>query len=96
MCKILNISTSGYYVYLNHKPSKRELDDMNIIVDQKRVHRLMRETGIKGKHPRKKHWRYKILKEQMIKENLLKQDFSAKKVNETWGSFRKFRCIKKV
>lgn len=113
MCKILNVSRSGYYVYINHKPSKREienkilleyikdihsqfkecygyrrikreLDDMNIIVDQKRVYRLMREAGIKGKHPRKKHGRYKILKEQMIKENLLKQDFSAKKVNETW------------
>lgn len=32
MCKILKVSRSGYYVYLNHKPSKREIEN-NILIE---------------------------------------------------------------
>lgn len=105
MCKILKMSRSGYYKYLSHTPSKREieneaikeyiqdihsqfkqcygyhrikceLDARGIIVNHKRVYRLMKECNISEKHPRKKHGNYKKVKEELIKENLLIQNFS--------------------
>ncbi|WP_420330187.1 IS3 family transposase [Romboutsia lituseburensis] len=82
MCKVLKVSRAGYYKYLAHTPSKREienkalkeciqdihsqfrqcygyrrvkceLDARGIIVNHKRVYRLMKECNLSGKHHRK-------------------------------------------
>jgi putative transposase len=113
MCKLLKVSRSGYYKYINKTPSKRsvenealkeyitdihnqfkmcygyrrvkiELDVRGIIVNHKRVYRIMRECGLSGKHPRKKHGNYKKVQQDLIKDNILMQDFSADMRNKTW------------
>ncbi len=63
---------------------KFELDARGIIVNHKRIYRLMKECGISGKHPRKKNGNYKKIKEQLIKNNILMQDFSADMKNKIW------------
>lgn len=113
MCKILKVSRAGYYKYLEHIPSKREMENKalkecildihsqfkmcygyrrikcelnarGIMVNHKRVYRLMKECNITGKHPRKKHGSYKKVKEELIKDNLLMQNFTAKEKNKVW------------
>lgn len=63
---------------------KSELDARGMIVNHKRIYRLMKECGISGKHPRKKNGNYKKVQEQLIKDNILMQNFSADMKNKTW------------
>lgn len=38
MCRVFKVSRSGYYRWLNHKPSKRSLDREEIIRDIRKIH----------------------------------------------------------
>lgn len=44
LCRVLNISVSGYYAWLNRKPSTRELEDARLGVEIQAVHKRTRET----------------------------------------------------
>jgi transposase InsO family protein len=44
MCGILKVSKSGYYKWLNRKPSKRVLEEGRLEVEIKAAHRRSRET----------------------------------------------------
>jgi transposase InsO family protein len=44
MCGILHVSKSGYYKWLNRKPSKRALEEGRLEVEIKAAHKRTRET----------------------------------------------------
>ena len=44
LCRVLNISVSGYYAWLNRKPSTRELEDARLGVEIQAMHKRTRET----------------------------------------------------
>jgi putative transposase len=44
MCRILQVSKSGYYKWLNWKPSKRVLEEGRLEVEIKAAHQRTRET----------------------------------------------------
>jgi len=44
MCKTLDVSTSGYYVWRNRKPSARALEDARLVQRIQQLHRLAHEA----------------------------------------------------
>jgi transposase InsO family protein len=44
MCKVLNVSRSGYYSWLKNTPSKREIENQDIIGQIRQVHQESRRT----------------------------------------------------
>lgn len=44
MCKVLNVSRSGYYSWLKKKPSKREVENQEILNQIRQVHLESRKT----------------------------------------------------
>ncbi len=44
MCKLLKVSTSGYYKWRNRGPSKRQLEDLFIVEDIQLIHNKSRGT----------------------------------------------------
>jgi len=44
MCCVLGVSASGYYRWLNHKPSKRAQEEARLELEIKAAHRRTRET----------------------------------------------------
>lgn len=59
--------------------------DYNLIVNHKKVLKLMKNNGLLSKVKRKKYRSYKG-EVGKIADNLLEQDFSTKKVNQKWVS----------
>jgi len=46
MCMILHVSKSGYYKWLNRKPSRRVLEEGRLEVEIKAAHKRTRETCV--------------------------------------------------
>jgi putative transposase len=44
LCRMLGLSSSGYYAWLNRRPSRRKLEEMRLEVEIKAAHQRMRET----------------------------------------------------
>ncbi len=44
LCKYLNVSESGYYAWLNRKPSKRAQEEVRLTVEIKAIHKRTREA----------------------------------------------------
>lgn len=44
LCRMLDLSASGYYAWLNRRPSRRELEEMRLEVEIKAAHQRTRET----------------------------------------------------
>ena len=44
LCRVLGVSTSGYYGWLNHKPSRREIEDNRLILEIRKVHERSRQN----------------------------------------------------
>ena len=44
MCRMLNLSSSGYYAWLNRKPSKRSEEEGRLEVEIKAAHKRTRRT----------------------------------------------------
>jgi len=118
LCRVLDVSTSGYYAYLKRPEKEISLEDLKIlgrikqvykahagtygakriskalgnekgnkklIVNHKKVARLMREEGLKAKVRRPKST--KESKEHatgFVYKNLLNRDFKAERPNEKW------------
>lgn len=52
LCRVFEVSRSGFYGWLNRKPSERQLDDERLKVAIKAVHRQSRETyGVRRMQP---------------------------------------------
>lgn len=114
ICRVLEVSASGYYAWRVRRDSVRvatddelcaeirvifeetrgaygvprmtdELRDRGHLINRKRVARLMREMGLRGRHAR----RFRPITtvtdpEGPIAEDLLRQDFSAEGPNQRW------------
>ena len=44
LCKLLQVSVSGYYAWRNRSPSQRQLDDMVLLAHVRAAFRRSRET----------------------------------------------------
>ena len=44
MCKVLNVSRSGYYSWLKNKPSKREIENQEILYQIRQIHHESRKA----------------------------------------------------
>ncbi len=44
MCKVLGVSRSGFYYWLKRKPSKRALENEELMVQIRSVHKKSKET----------------------------------------------------
>lgn len=44
MCRILNVTASGYYAWLNRPPSRRQRDDGRLAIEIRVAHKRTRET----------------------------------------------------
>lgn len=113
MCRLLGLSTSGYYAWLGRLPSARdvandilldriraihafsrrsygkpriyaELRDDGVVVNHKRVTRLMKLDGLVGISRRKKHRTTKRDPEARPAPDLVQRDFSATAPNQLW------------
>jgi putative transposase len=52
MCRVLGVSTSGYYKWRKHEPSQRERDDARLLVEIRAIHAKSDETyGVPRVHP---------------------------------------------
>ena len=85
MCRILQVSKSGYYKWLNRKPSKRVLEEGRLEVEIKAAHQRSRETF--GSE-RLQH----ELKEQGIKVGICRIRRIRKKLGLRCKQKRKFRA----
>ena len=85
MCRILQVSKSGYYKWLNRKPSKRVLEEGSLEVEIKAAHQRGRETF--GSE-RLQH----ELKEQGIKVGICRIRRIKKKLGLRCKQKRKFRA----
>ena len=45
MCRMLNVSPSGYYAWLNRKPSKHTIEEMRLEAEIKSAHKRNREVA---------------------------------------------------
>jgi uncharacterized iron-regulated membrane protein len=48
MCRVLEASLSGYYAWLNRKPSPYALEEMRLEVEIKAAHKSAVPAGLKG------------------------------------------------
>lgn len=44
MCKVLSVSKSGYYKWLNSEPCKREIQNRDLLIQIRRIHELSNKT----------------------------------------------------
>ena len=52
MCRVLGVSTSGYYKWRKREPSQRERDDVRLLVEIRAIHAKSDETyGVPRVHP---------------------------------------------
>lgn len=52
MCRVLGVSTSGYYKWRKREPSQRERDDAHLLVEIRAIHAKSDETyGVPRVHP---------------------------------------------
>lgn len=113
MCRVLGLSTSGYYAWLGRPPSARatanealvgrmreihtfsresygaprmyaELRDEGVLVNHKRVARLMRLDGLVGVTRRKKWRTTKRDPGARAAPDLVNRDFTAQRPDELW------------
>jgi putative transposase len=105
MCRVLNVSRSGFYKAQKRRPSARSLEDERLRVQvraahaksrqrygsprvheelkgngvrtsRRRIARLMREVGLRGKHPRRHCVTTDSQHDREIAENLLDRRFA--------------------
>jgi len=50
LCPLLDVTRSAYYAWLNHTPSRRELDDQAILRELVRLHQLYPALGLDSLH----------------------------------------------
>ena len=113
MCRLLGVSTSGYYAWKKRPPSKRVGDDARLAVDivaahersrgiygsrrvhrelrsrgvrvaEKRVARLMRDNGLRGRQKRRWCHTTDSRHAQPIAPNVLERNFDAVAPNRAW------------
>lgn len=116
LCKILNVSRSGYYKWLHRQahPSFKSQEDQrlkklilhchkqykgiygyyrvqmwlkrtyNLVVNHKRVYRLMTELNIQAIIRRKRRYFGGRETKKTVSTNLLNRNFTAKRPNEKW------------
>ena len=113
MCRLLGVSTSGYYAWKKRPPSKRVGDDARLAVDivaahersrgiygsrrvhrelrsrgvrvaEKRVARLMRDNGLRGRQKRRWCHTTDSRHAQPIAPNVLERNFDALAPNRAW------------
>ena len=115
MCRVLDVSRSGYYAWRGRVPSKRKMANDKLLplvrtihqqsqgrygspriykallalgyrYNRKRIARLMRLSGIRGRRPR----RHKVTTDSNhrlpVAPNLLKQNFKVSAPNRVWCS----------
>ena len=113
-CRVLQVSTSGYYAWQARRDSIRlstddelceeirgifedtrgaygvprmtaELKERGHLINPKRVSRLMREMGLRGRHARRFRPTTTVTDpDGLIAEDLLQQDFTAEGPNQRW------------
>ena len=44
MCRVLDVTASGYYAWINRQPSRRERDDARLAIEIRAAHKQTRET----------------------------------------------------
>jgi len=44
MCKVLKVSRSGYYSWVGHKPSKREIENRELLDQIVKIHKESKQT----------------------------------------------------
>jgi putative transposase len=115
MCKVLEVSVSGFYDWLDRPASKRSQEDEKLTeriimfhcgsrctygsprihkdmksvgyqIAQKRVARLMKAKGLRGKAKRKYKTTTTSKHQRPRAENLVKQNFKVNDPNELWVS----------
>jgi len=116
MCRVLGVSSSGYYQWRRDQDTPRESDDARLIdlikvlhadsfgsygvrrivrglkqqgiaVNPKRIRRLMRQLGIKGKgEPKKFVATTDSNHSNPVAENILDRRFTIDEPNRRWGS----------
>lgn len=114
LCRVLEVSTSGYYAWRERRDSVRlttddelseeiraifdntrgaygvprmtvELQERGHLINVKRVARLMREMGLRGRHARRFRPTTTVTDpDGPIAEDLLRQDFTAEGPNQRW------------
>jgi putative transposase len=95
MCDVLQISTSGYYGWLEHKPSMQrqrrghiaqaaDLRQANIDCCRETVRRIMNQMGLFSRVKRKFVHTTDSDHGMAVAENLLDRDFTAAVVNKKW------------
>jgi transposase InsO family protein len=115
LCKVLDVSPSGYFAWRARPACRRQCDDMVLLahvrsafalsnetygsprmvhelrdnglsIGRRRVARLMRENGMKGRQKRRFKRTTDSLHAFPIAPNLLDQDFAATGRNQKWGA----------
>lgn len=115
LCRVMGVSTSGFYAWLNRPASARTQRDQELTkkivtfhktsggkygsprihtdlladserVGKKRVERLMRQSGIKGKRTRKFRCTTNSKHSKHVAPNLLQQQFDVDRPDIVWAS----------
>lgn len=115
LCRVMAVSTSGFYAWLDRRASARVQRDRELTkkilafhkaskgnygsprihtdlvadnerVGKKRVERLMRHSGIKGKRSRKFRCTTNSKHSKHVAPNLLQQQFDVERPNSVWAS----------
>lgn len=89
MCRMLGVSSSGYYPWRNRTPSKRQQQELAAIGIQLGLHRIRRLRQKLGLHCRQKR-RFKVTTDSThtlpVAPNLLEQHFTAAAPDQVWSS----------
>ena len=100
MCRLLEVSTSGFYEWFGRSPSGRSIANAGLLVliresyvvagescSENRVARLMRGAGITAQpKPRRKPTDVGLRPEHSIAPNVLERDFAAAAPNRKWAA----------
>lgn len=87
MCRVLQVSHSGFYDWVDRRPSRRDLQEWGYACSVNRVARLMRQIGLKARTKRRYHPNDGgVRPEHRVAPNLLDRQFVASAPNQRWVS----------
>ncbi|STZ01197.1 Uncharacterised protein [Moraxella lacunata] len=93
--KDLDLKEHINHIYHHHKGRygyrriTLELNNQGMVINHKKVQRLMQEMGLKAKIRQRKYKLYSSYQGEQpnkIKDNVLKRDFNADKPNQKWAT----------